>query len=338
MYLKFYGLNEEPFRLTPDPRFVHLAETHREVLTGMLESILQRKGLMVVAGPAGTGKTTLLNLLLSQLSSAEFTSRFISTAFVWNPLMTRAEMLEAILEEFEVSCESGSKPRRLMALQEKMVETTRKGGTSVLLIDEAHLLTTELLEEIRLLSNSDSYNEKLLQIVLCGQPELLGVFERPELQSLRQRVVRVGRLRPLSLAETRAYIAQRLHSAGHRGNPIFTGTSVEHIHRKTQGIPRLINQICDNCLTIGAAAAMKQISADVVSEAFHSLGVAELSQADTERITEESRRRKVEATVSSTMLGREGTTSSIRLETPTTRSAMTILFEGIKPLRPASRE
>jgi general secretion pathway protein A len=338
MYLKFYGLNEEPFRLTPDPRFVHLAETHRDVLTGMLESILQRKGLMVVAGPAGTGKTTLLNLLLNQLSSPEFTSRFISTAFVWNPLMTRAEMLEAILEEFEVSCQSSSKPRRLMALQEKMVETTRRGGTSVLLIDEAHLLTTELLEEIRLLSNSDSYREKLLQIILCGQPELLSAFERPELQSLRQRVVRVGRLRSLSLAETRAYLAQRLHAAGHQGHPIFAGAAIEQIHRKTQGIPRLINQLCDNCLTIGVTTGAKQIAADIVLEAFHSLGVAELSQAETERNAEESVRRKAEATVSSTLLGRAGTTPSIRLETPTTRTAMTILFEGIKPLRPASRE
>jgi general secretion pathway protein A len=335
MYLDFYGIKEEPFRLTPDPRFVHLAEAHRNVLTGMLENILMRKGFMVVAGPAGTGKTTMLHLLLSQLSGPEFANRPLATAFVWNPLMTNGEMLEAILEEFEVSCSSSSKPRRLMALQEKFLKTSRMGGTSVLLIDEAHLLTTELFEEIRLLSNSDAYNEKLLQIVLCGQPELFAVFERRELHALRQRIVKVGRLRPLSLPETRAYVAQRLHAAGYAGNGLFASSAFEQIHRKTQGIPRLINLLCDASLSLGATAGAKQISGDLVSEAFLSMATTDLPDVPVEQTRQPVR---MEAHTTSAVQGRGDKAPTIRMETPAPRSGMTILFEGIRVPRPGPRE
>jgi general secretion pathway protein A len=225
-----------------------------------------------------------------------------------------------------------------MALHEKFLETSRRGGTSVLLIDEAHLLTTELFEEIRLLSNSDSYNEKLLQIVLCGQPELISAFERRELHALRQRIVKVGRLRPLSLAETRAYIAQRLYAAGCLGNNLFAGPALEQIHRNTQGIPRLINLLCDGCLSIGAATKAKQIGVEIVGEALLGMAITDLPDVPVEREANQTIRLEAHTTLTGTLPGRGDKPQSIRMETPAPRSGMTILFEGIRAPRPASRE
>jgi general secretion pathway protein A len=267
LYTAFYQLKEEPFRLTPDPRFLHLADPHRTALKMLLQGVLQRKGFTVVAGPVGTGKTTLLHTALQILTEkSEGRGRLVS-AFIVNPTLAPAELLEAVLDEYEITCTATSKPRRLAALHQMLFQTQQEGGTAILLIDEAHLMSIELLEEIRLLGNTDTYQEKLLQIVLCGQPELFALLQRPELQALQQRIASTCLLRPLSLPEVRAYMAERLHAAGLRGSSPFTGTAVEVIHRLTNGVPRLINLLSDACLLVGFELKRKQIDQFLVEQA-----------------------------------------------------------------------
>jgi len=276
MYTAYYNLREEPFRLTSDPRFFHLAQPHAAALATLVEAVMRRKGFVLMTGPIGTGKTTVVHTALQILTERTAASHPISSAFILNPTLSREEFLEMILTEFEIPCTATSKPARLSALQRMLLETQRKGGTSLLLVDEAHLLTPELLEEIRLLSNADTYQEKLLQIVLCGQPELLGLLRKPELRALRQRVASSCVLRPLSFAEVRAYIAERLYSAGFRGAAsLFPTTVLEEIFRLTEGVPRLINLLCDACLTAGCKAHRPVIDLVTVEEAASELGLKE---------------------------------------------------------------
>jgi general secretion pathway protein A len=277
MYTAYYNLREEPFRLTSDPRFFHLAEPHAAALATLVEAVMRRKGFVLMTGPIGTGKTTVVHTALQILTERAATNHPISSAFILNPTLSREEFLEMLLSEFEITCTSTSKPARLAALQRMLLETQRKGGTSLLLVDEAHLLTPELLEEIRLLSNADTYQEKLLQIVLCGQPELLGILRKPEMRALRQRVASSCVLRPLSLPEVRAYIAERLHSAGFRGaTSPFSTTVIEEIVRLTEGTPRLVNLLCDACLTIGCKTHRQVIDLGIVAEAATELGLNEI--------------------------------------------------------------
>lgn len=267
MYTSFYELKEEPFRLTPDPRFLHLADPHRTALKLLLQGVLQRKGFMVVAGPVGTGKTTLLHTALQILTEKSAGRGRVVSAFLVNPTLAPSELLEALLDEYEIPCTATTKPRRLAMFHQMLFQTQQAGGTSVLFIDEAHLMTVELLEEIRLLGNTDTYQEKLIQIVLCGQPELFTVLHRPELRALQQRIAGSCQLRPLSLPETRAYIAERLHAAGLRGPAPFTTTAVERIHAISDGVPRLINLLCDGCLSLGFEMKRKQIDTSIVEQA-----------------------------------------------------------------------
>jgi general secretion pathway protein A len=264
MYLNFYGLEKEPFRLTPDLRFLHLAEAHRNVLATLLSGIVGRKGFLVMTGPIGTGKTTLLHATLYALAQHFKGNQRINSAFLVNPTFSREDFLEAVLDEFEVQCSATSKPKRLAALHEVLLEAQRRGSTSVLFVDEAHLLSTELLEEIRLLSNLDTYQEKLLQIVLSGQPELCKLLISPQLSALRQRVAVRAQLRELTAPESRGYIAERLHSAGLRGSSPFTGAALDAIYELSQGVPRVINLLCDRCLLLGFGAKIKSITAEIV--------------------------------------------------------------------------
>jgi len=279
MYTAFYELKEEPFRLTPDPRFLHLADPHRTALKLLLQAVLQRKGFMVVTGPVGTGKTTLLHASLQILSEkSEGRGRLVS-AFIVNPTLERAELLETLIDEFEIPCTATTKPRRLAAFHQMLFQTQQQGGTSVLFIDEAHLMSVELLEEIRLLGNTDTYHEKLLQIVLCGQPELFTVLHRPELRALQQRIASTCQLRALTLPETRAYVAERLHAAGLRGPAPFSLIAIESIHNLTGGVPRLINLLCDSCLSVGFEMQKKQIDQAIVDQAADDMGLSLASTA-----------------------------------------------------------
>ena len=273
MYLSYYDLKEEPFRLTPDPHFLHLSAPHQNALTVLLEGILYRKGLVMVTGPIGTGKTTLVHTALKMLTDVSKQKMPIKSALMFNPTLTRDEFLEMMLEDFEVSCPSSSKPRRLMALHQMLLDVQREGGTAVLFIDEAHLLSSELLEEIRLLGNADTHQEKLLQIVLSGQPELVTMMNRRELSALQQRIAARANLRPLSLPEVRSYVAERLHLAGLQGASPFSSIALEQVLHHSSGVPRLINLICDACLTLGFKTQRKTIQPDVVEEVAVSLGL-----------------------------------------------------------------
>lgn len=286
MYTAFYNLREEPFRLTSDPRFFHFAEPHAAALATLVDAVVRRKGFVLMTGPIGTGKTTVVHTALQILSERATTNHPISSAFILNPTLSRDEFLEMILTEFEVSCAGTSKPARLSALHRMLLETQANGGTSLLLVDEAHLLAPDLLEEIRLLSNADTYQEKPLQIVLSGQPELLGIVSRPEMRALRQRLASSCSLRPLNFPEVRAYIEERLHSAGYRGTTALFPTHVlEEIVRLTEGVPRLINLLCDACLTNGYKANQPVIDLVTLEQSAFEL---KLHVAQLERVRETS--------------------------------------------------
>lgn len=267
MYLAFYGLEKEPFRLNPDPRFLHLAAPHRSALEAMLDAVSLRKGLQVVTGPIGTGKTTLLYCMQQILLHESSRERPVRTAFIVNPVLSPVELFEALFDELEVTCPGGSKPACLRAVHEILSEGYVKNGVLLLVIDEAHLLSPALLEEIRLLLNLDNFPATVLQVLLCGQPELLSLLGRHEFAALRQRVSVLSKLRALTLAETRAYIAERLHIAGLRGENPFLSAALEDIHRRTNGVPRLINSVCDHALSVGYRRQQRKLGPDLVREA-----------------------------------------------------------------------
>ena len=280
MYLSYYGFKDEPFRLTPDPRYLHLSEPHQAALTAVLEGIFYRKGLVMLTGPIGTGKTTLVHAALQIIADRKMPVR---SALLFNPVLSRDEFLEMMLDEFEIHCSFTSKPRRLAALHQMLLDTQRTGGTAVLFIDEAHLLSSELLEEIRLLGNADSREGKLLQIVLSGQPELLTVMLRTELSALRQRIAARANLRPLSMPETKAYVAERLHAAGLQGNTPFPDGIVEAMYSFSGGVPRLINLVADGSLALAFRKEQNPISRETVDEAVISLGLKTPALARTAR-------------------------------------------------------
>src|SRR5579864_2068245 len=281
MYLSFFQLADEPFRLTPDPRYLHLAEPHRIALTTLLEGIFYRKGLLMITGPIGTGKTTLVHTALQVISDKKMP---LKSALLFNPVLTRDEFLEMMLEEFEVQCSASSKPARLAALHKMLLETHRERGTAVLFVDEAHLLTPELLEEIRLLGNADTHHEKLLQIVLSGQPELLTIMKRPELSALHQRIAARAHLRALSQAEMNAYVVERLQAAGLEGPSPFPSQTLEVVHHYSTGVPRLVNLVCDTCLSVGFRMQCKTIRPEMVEDVAVTLGLKDSTCSDEELV------------------------------------------------------
>jgi general secretion pathway protein A len=265
MYLEFYELKDEPFRLTPDPKFLQLAEPHRHALKTLSQAITEHKGLMMFTGPVGTGKTTILNTLLSVLSQT-YPPTALLTAFIVNPRLNRDEFLEALLAEFELPC-TASKSSRIVGLHALLFAVSKAGGTCLLVVDEAHLLSADVLEEIRLLMNADTHRDKPLQVVLCGQPELSTLLREPGLSALRQRIAARASLRELTSSETRMYISERLRVAGLCKPLPFTLSSLDRMYEYTAGVPRLINILADTCLSIGYETKRKQIHDDIVEEA-----------------------------------------------------------------------
>ena len=266
MYLSYYRLKEEPFRLTPDPKFLQLPESHRDALTKLAHGVIGRRGLMLLSGPIGTGKTTILNSLLSVLAR-RYPAKLLPTALIVNPRLTRDELLEALLFEYEVPGGATSRPSRLAALQGLLFTTFKNGGTCLLIVDEAHLLSKDVLEEVRLFMNTESYREKLLQVILCGQPELIQLLDEPDVRALRQRIAERAALRALSQSEMRMYICERLRIAGFDQAVPFTSSSFDKIYECTGGVPRLINIVCDTCLAIGGESQRAEIGDDIVEEA-----------------------------------------------------------------------
>ena len=261
MYKSFYGLKENPFNVNPDPRFLFLTKQIEETLTGLMYGIQTRKGFITLTGEVGTGKTTLINRLLEWLHQ-----RKTRTAFLFNSRMNTEQLFDFILAEFEIACDSKSKSQKLMKLNHWLLERYRTGETVVLIVDEAQNLTFPVLEEIRLLTNLETSTEKLLQIILSGQPELEEKLKLPELRQLRQRIMLRCKTSQLTNEETREYINDRLKTAGAKGAEIFSPQALDTIHVYSMGIPRVINLLCEHSLVNAYAESQRPIEAKTVEE------------------------------------------------------------------------
>ena len=271
MYKSFFGLKESPFNVNPDPRFLFLTKQIEEALTGLMYGIQTRKGFITLTGEVGTGKTTLINRLLDWLHH-----RRARTAFLFNSRMNTSQLIDFILAEFDIACESKSKSQQLLKLNHWLLERYRDGETVVLIIDEAQNLTYPVLEEIRLLTNLETSTEKLLQIVLSGQPELEEKLKLPQLRQLRQRIMLRCRTTPLSEEQTGAYIAERLRIAGASGEPIFSAKTIETIHVYSLGIPRVINLLCEHSLVNGFVEQQRPIQPKIVEDVAHEFQLDEV--------------------------------------------------------------
>ena len=264
MYERFYNLRERPFALSPDPEYLYLSRVHREALDSIRYGIESRAGFIVITGDIGAGKTTLLQSILGRLDERTVVARLVNTT------LEPRELLEAILIEFGVDTAGKSKPLLLRDLGEFLVRQRTQGRRPLLVVDEAQNLTTAGLEEIRLLSNLETEKSKLLQILLAGQPNLRDKIASPELEQFRQRVAVSYHLTPLDAQETAAYIQSRLEHAAIGTPPQFPMDAAEVVHRRSGGVPRIINVICDAALVFGYAEERRQIDLalmeDVVAE------------------------------------------------------------------------
>lgn len=245
MYLDYYQLKEPPFELTPNPRFLYFSAGHREALNHLLYGIEAGKGFVLLTGEVGSGKTTICRMLLERLDPRH------ATALVLNPMLTPDQLLRAIAIEFGLDVIGKDRLASLETLNEFLLDLAAHGRDAVLIIDEAQALSDELLEQVRLISNLETQDRKLIQIVLMGQPELRERLDRPQLRQLRQRITVRFHLTGLGFADTCRYIQHRLAVAGARGLPCFTVAAFWRIYRYSRGIPRLINAVCDKALLAG---------------------------------------------------------------------------------------
>lgn len=262
IYLRFFGLNRDPFGHTPDPDFLYLTHGHREALAQLTYAIQERKGFVLLTAEVGTGKTTLLHALQRELAGTN-----TAVAYVSNSMLPFNGILEYMLEEFEVAKPAESHAQRLVTLQNFLLERFRAGQGTVLILDEAQNLYPQTLEQIRLLSNFETTKEKILQILLVGQPELLARLELPELRQLSQRISMRCTIPGLSKAATRNYIRSRLRMAGAADAGIFTEAAITRIAEYATGIPRVVNTLCDHSLLIGYADQTRRVDRAIVEEA-----------------------------------------------------------------------
>jgi len=268
MYLEFYGLKDFPFRLAPDPRYLFRTEGLLEVLANLQYGIETAKGLLVITGEVGTGKTTALR------SHLESQDPNMLSAYIFNPLLSTDEFYETLASEFRLKPQA-TKSAMLRSIGGLLISRHLQKLKTVLIIDEAHLLPLELLEEIRLLSNFETSKDKLLQIILCGQPELSGVLDLPQMRQFKQRVSLRCQVNAMTLEESADYIRWRLQVAGANDEGLFKPEAIWVIHRVSGGIPRIVNNICDNALLTGYSQAAKNITIDIIREVADVLGFQE---------------------------------------------------------------
>lgn len=262
MYTTFYGLSELPFELSPNPKYLLLTLRHREALANLQYGISAKKSLTLLIGEAGTGKTTLVHAALG--AEACRGARIVHLA---NPMLTREEFIEFLARSFDLSPEARhSKTAMLAELEQELRRRQEQGVTTALVIDEAQCLSMGLLEEVRLLSNIETPGQKLLPLVLAGQPELADQLNLPSLVQLKQRVALRCTLGLLDAPETAAYVSGRLKIAGANGREIFTRDALAMVHQRSGGVPRTISVICDNALVSGFASGMQAIGPDVIRE------------------------------------------------------------------------
>jgi general secretion pathway protein A len=279
MYEHYYGFRQRPFNLTSNPRYLLLTPAHAEALSSMQYGISSRIGILVLLGEAGTGKTTVIRAAMaSQPAGGHF-------VLINNPLLTREEFFQHLAQGFGLSDAAAvSKTRFLSELTKVLEESLAEKQHIGLIVDEAHALSYEILEEIRLLANMESDDDKLLSVVLAGQPELADRLNKPDLRQLKQRVALRCSLRPLRLRETAAYIAGRISVAGGDAARVFTADAVQLIHRYSGGVPRTISVICDNALVTGFAADERPIDAATVHEVCNDLDLT-IADPDTDQLT-----------------------------------------------------
>ncbi|HTV57100.1 MAG TPA: AAA family ATPase [Terriglobia bacterium] len=261
MYNAYFGFSESPFNLSPDPAFFYRSAQHEEALANLIYGVQSRKGFIVLTGEVGTGKTTMLECLRDFLDS-----QYIEFAFIFNSRITPDQFFEMIAYDLDLRCDKTSKTEVLFALNQLLLHQADQGRTTVLIVDEAHNLEWEVLEEIRLLGNLENRQGKLLQIILAGQPELDRKLEAPNLRNLKQRIVLRCALEPFSVQETNEYINTRLEKAGMPNQSIFPQELVADIHLRSQGIPRLINGICDNLLLTCFAMEARVATVEMLDE------------------------------------------------------------------------
>lgn len=262
MYTRFYGLEALPFELNPDPKYLMMTARHREALANLQHGILARKSLTVITGEAGTGKTTLVNAALTSPACRD--ARIVHLA---NSTLTRDEFVEFLARSFQLSGTAAhSKATLLRELEHELKQRLAQGIVTALVIDEAQCLERDLLEEIRLLSNVETPSDKLLPLVLVGQPEFADRLNLPSMRQLKQRIALRCELGTFSMAETAAYVAGRIRTAGGDASTMFTREAIEEVHRGSQGIPRTISVICDNALVSGFALGVKPITAPIVRD------------------------------------------------------------------------
>ena len=262
MYKRFYSLQKNPFEITPDPSFLFTTRAHNEALATLYYGVRRRKGFVVLTGEVGTGKTLLIRSLLQLLKLGD-----VHYAYVFNPRLGPVEFLQYVAGDFRLPISSKTKSELLLELSSFVISRYKKGLTTVLIADEAHHLSEEVLEEIRLLTNLETTEEKLLQILLVGQPELDEKLDSVRLRQLKQRIALRSRLTPLQLEETEGYIRKRLQVAG-SANPdvLFPFETVLEIHRHSRGIPRLINTLSENALVYGYARQSARIAPEMIEE------------------------------------------------------------------------
>lgn len=270
MYTDFFGLQKLPFNLTPDPAFLYLPPKHREALAGLTYAVLERKGFAVLTGDAGTGKTTLINSVLNRLPAER-----VETSIILNPTLTASEFLEIVMLDFDIPDVPASKAQRLWKLQEFLARTHHQNRYAVLVIDEAHKLSLEVLEEIRLLGNYESASEKFLQILLLGQPELDILINRRDLRQLKQRLALRLYIDPLTPSEVQQYIRVRWAKAGAHEAPPFSPDALNMIAQWSQGIPRLVNSLCDSSLLMAYGDESPLVGSNYVRDAATNLGLFE---------------------------------------------------------------
>lgn len=265
MYLDYYGLSEPPFDITPNPRFLFFSAKHREAFNHLLYGIRERKGFVQLTGEVGAGKTTLCRSLLGELG------KNFETALILNPVLDADGLMKAIAMEFGLNVKGMDRLETVAALNEFLLGLADRGKDAVLIIDEAQDMTNDLLEQVRLLSNLETYDRKLLQIVLMGQPELRDRLNDYRMRQLRQRITVRYHLRSLSMQEIGQYIQHRLEISGAKGAPYFTRGALWRIHRYSGGIPRLINAVCDKCLLAGFVQQKDEIDFKMAGMAIREL-------------------------------------------------------------------
>ncbi len=279
MYKQFYGLRDIPFSLAPDPKYLFRTESLLEVFANLQYGIENGKGIVVVTGEVGTGKTTTLRSMLQSLD------RSVLAAYIFNPILSTAEFFDLLAGEFRMQPQQ-SKAVMLRLLGNVLMSRHSQGLRTVLVVDEAHLLPHHLLEEIRLLSNFETNREKLLQVILCGQPELHELLGQPELRQLKQRVSLKCSIKTLTPHETGEYIRWRLRIAGCTNENLFEPEAIKMVHRFSSGIPRIINNICDNAMLTGFSEGSSRITNAIINDIVDVLDLTSIEIVSAKTIAE----------------------------------------------------